>query len=47
MLFVYKPFSTLSGNLKDNRLGVRDGLGLGLCLSFTSIGLYHFPFFFF
>ena len=29
MLCVYKPLSTISGNLKDNGIGVKVGLGLG------------------
>ena len=38
MLCVYKPLFTLSGNLKDNWLGVRVGLRLGLCLSISLLG---------
>ena len=46
MLCVYKPPSTLGGNLKDYGLGVgvRLGLGLGLSLSFSG---YIYIFFFF
>ena len=48
MLCVYKPPSTLGGNLKDYGLGVgvRLGLGLGLSLSFSGyiyIYIYFHP----
>ena len=49
MLCVYKPPSTLGGNLKDYGLGVgvRLGLGLGLSLSFSGyIYIYIYSFFF-
>ena len=48
MLCVYKPPSTLGGNLKDYGLGVgvRLGLGLGLSLSFSGY-IYIYIFFFF
>ena len=42
MLCVYKPLSILSGNLKDNELGVRVGLGLGLGLSLSFLGCIFF-----
>ena len=38
MLCVYKSLFTLSGNLKDNWLGVKVGLRLGLCLSLSLLG---------
>ena len=50
MLCVYKPLSTLGGNLKDYGLGVgvRLGLGLGLSLSFSGyIYIYIYILFFF
>ena len=44
MLCVYKPLSILSGNLKDNGLGVRVGLRLGLGLSLSFLGCIFFSF---
>ena len=44
MLCVYKPQSTISGNLKDYGLGVRVGLGLGLGLSLSFLGYIFFFF---
>ena len=48
MLCVYKPLSTLGGNLKDYGLGVgvRLGLGLGLSLSFSGYIYIYILFFF-
>ena len=42
MLCIYKPLSTLSGNLKDYGLGVRVGLELGLGLSLPLLGCIFF-----